>query len=139
MRSGLDFDVTEYWPASYAMLTVRLAFKVGDGIGGAAPSTDLCLYAATKSSLSTNSTSSVAAFNDSAYIDTGLRLSKTAAINEWYSFDVSSYVNNSATNGGIVSFRFQMENDTGLEWHSGDTFQIKGFANSVTAPALTFD
>jgi hypothetical protein len=139
MRSGLDFHVTGYSPVSNAVLTVWLSSKEGNGMRTIDPFSDLCLYAASRNSLNTNSTSAKAAFNDPAYMDTGLRLSRTAAVNEWYSFDVSAYVNSAATNGGIVSFRFQMENDTGLGWKSGDIFQISGYADSARAPELEFD
>jgi hypothetical protein len=129
MRGGLDFDVSSQNTITNAKLNLYLSSK-------SSPSYDLAVYAKTVNvTLDTTVALAKAAYSDGAYVDTGLRIATTAA-NGWFAFDVTSYVTNAVANGGNVSFRFQMLNDTSLTFGIANRYQISSFGTIATAPSL---
>jgi len=128
-RGGFDFDVSGQQTVTNATLNLYLSGKIS-------PSYALAVYAKTVNvTLNTNNTLPRAAFSDSNYVDTGLRLATTSA-SGWYTFDVTSYITNSVANGGNVSFRFQMLNDTTLTFGTANSYTISSFKTTATAPSL---
>lgn len=129
-RVGLDFDVSGQQTITNATLNLYLSGKMS-------PSYDLAVYAKTVAgSLHNTSATAKAAFDESGYVDTGLRIATTTAGGTWFAFDVTSYVNNAVANGGIASFRFQMLNDTTLTFGTTDSYTITAFKTTATAPSL---
>jgi len=128
-RGGFDFDVSGLNAITNATLNLYLS-------GTAAPSYDLAVYAKTvNAELGTNNMLAGAAFSDSGYADTGLRMATNSATG-WYAFDVTSVVTNAVANGGNVSFRFQMLNDTNLTFGTANSYTISSFKTTATAPYL---
>jgi hypothetical protein len=130
MRGGFDFDVSGQNTITHATLNLYLSGKTN-------PSYDLAVYAKTVNvTLDTTVTLAKAAYSDSAYVDTGLRIAKTTANGTWFAFDVTSYVTNAVANGGKVSFRLQMLNDTSLTFGTANSYGISSFKTTDTAPSL---
>jgi len=128
-RSGLDFNVSGQQTITTATLNLYLS-------GKASPSYALAVYAKTGSvTIDTSSALAKAASFTNNYADTGLRMATNSAAG-WYAFDVTSYVTNAVANGGNVSFRFQMLNDTNLTFGTANSYTISSFKTTATAPSL---
>lgn len=131
-RSGLDFDVSGQQTITDATLSFYLHSK------SSSPSYALAIYAkSVEGTLNSTNLKAVAAYNDSiGYVDTGLRLATDSAL-DWYTFDVTSLVTNAVENGGIVSFRFQMLNDTSLPFGTIDNYAISSYNHTnMNDPSL---
>lgn len=128
-RAGLDFDVSGQQTITNATLNLYLNGKTS-------PAYELAVYAKTAGgSLHTSGLLAKAAYSDNGYVDTGLRLATDSAAG-WYTFDVTSVVTVAVANGGIVSFRFQMLNDTSLPFTAGSVYTLSSFGTAATAPSL---
>jgi hypothetical protein len=119
-----------------ATLRVRLNTKTN-------PTTDLDIYSAALNTLgSKNAAYAKSMFSDASFADTGLGLSKTAANNSSYTFDVTSLVKAAIDdNKSVIAFRFQMAGDTTLTYGILNNYNLLGF-NAATVeyrPALTLE
>jgi len=128
-RNGFDFDVSGQQTITNAMLSVYLGWKVS-------PTVDLAVFAKTVGgTLNATSTKAIKAYNDSGYVDTGLRMVPGSAFG-FHAFDVTSYVTNAVANGGTVSFRFQMLNDTSLPFGTDNRYALRSFRTTSQEPSL---
>jgi hypothetical protein len=100
------------------------------------PTVDLAVFAKTVGgTLNATSTKAIKAYNDSGYVDTGLRMVPGSAFG-FHAFDVTSYVTNAVANGGTVSFRFQMLNDTSLPFGTDNRYALRSFRTTSQEPSL---
>jgi len=109
------------------------------------PTEDLAIYSAALDWLGTqDGPYARSTFSDDSFADTGLRISTEADTRTNYEFDVTSLVkaaldqNNAGT---VMAFRFQMVDDTSLEWGIQNSYTLLGFGNEIPGnrPALTLE
>ncbi len=136
-RGVLMFDVSGLQTVTHATLTIKLTGRAGKGVFNTEPSGDLKIFTGSPQSfgLATGAATAKGLMYSSLFTDTGLRLSRSSEPG-WYSFDVTAYVAQALVSGGLVAFRFQMDNDTSLACGINDYYSIASYRNSADAPEL---
>ena len=136
-RGVLMFDVSGMQTVTHATLTIKLSGRAGKGVFNAEPSGDLKIFAGYPQSfgIATGSATAKSFMYSRLFTDTGLSLSRSSEPG-WYSFDVTAYVAQALVSGGLVAFRFQMDNDTDLACGMNDYYSIASYRNPGDAPEL---